>query len=98
MFTVTDCVTGVPAAVWQVIVYVAWPVTTTGAEPVFAEDERLGPDTAQLVTSVEAQEIIEVLPDCTRTGAAEIVAVGCTTVTVVYAGAEVPFAPEHVTP
>ena len=48
----------------------------TPREPERLVEERLGPFTLQLLVFEELQEIVAVLPDCTRVGVAEIVAVG----------------------
>ena len=52
----------------------------TVREPLVPEAERLGPETEQLVVSVELQVTVVVFPDCTRIGLAEMVAVGVRTV------------------
>ena len=74
-----------------------WAVTLTTCEPVLLAFEIPGPETVQLFTSEEVQEIVELPPVETRVGFALIETCGLSTVTVAFAGAEVPPAPVQVT-
>ena len=56
-----------------------------------------GPVTAQETTPLALHEMDEVLPEVTRAGLAEMVAVGASTSTEANAGAEEPPAPEQTT-
>ena len=63
------------------MVKVDWPFIVTACEPESAEEERPGPETAQLFTWEAFQEMVEMLPERRRSGTALIEANGSRTVT-----------------
>lgn len=74
-FTVTEPVTGAPLVV-QLIVKVDWELIITFWAPERLEEERPGPETAQLFTCDAFHVIRDCVPVWTRDGLAEMDASG----------------------
>ena len=81
----------------QAMVKMDWKDMGTACDPDVPDDERPGPDIAQLFTCDALHDICELAPARTRAGFAEIATLGESTSTEANEGGELPPAPVQTT-